>query len=186
MNKLFIISGPSCAGEDSVIEGLEKYFDIERVTTTTTRPMRKGEHQGNPYYFISKEKFEEKIKKSEMLEYAKEHNDEYYGVTKEEIEKAKKSDKITIWKIGCKGVKTIKKIMPEIPAILINAPNIKTLEKRLRKRNPEASEEYIKERLKNTKGWSEIKNIFDYEVINEDGKLDETIKKVAKIIKKES
>ncbi|PIR95197.1 guanylate kinase, partial [Candidatus Falkowbacteria bacterium CG10_big_fil_rev_8_21_14_0_10_37_6] len=53
MQKIFIISGPSGAGEDSVIDGLKKLLPIERVITTTTRAMRKNESQGNPYYFIS-------------------------------------------------------------------------------------------------------------------------------------
>ena len=52
-DKIFIITGPSGAGEDSVIEGLHEYFDISRIITTVTRPKRDGESDGNPYYFIT-------------------------------------------------------------------------------------------------------------------------------------
>ena len=48
-NNLIIISGPSCAGEDSIIEGIKKILPIQRVISTTTRKMREGESQKNPY-----------------------------------------------------------------------------------------------------------------------------------------
>ena len=34
---VFIISGPSGAGKDSVIDGLKKEFDFNKIITTTTR-----------------------------------------------------------------------------------------------------------------------------------------------------
>lgn len=178
-NNLFIISGPSCAGEDSIIRGLEKHIDIERVITTTTRKMRAGETQGSPYYFISKKDFQKKIKNNEFLEYALAYNDNYYGTTSQEIERVKKSKKTGIWKIEYKGVKIIKKKLPNIIAILINAP-LNNIERRLRGRG--GSEEYIKERMKYTKEWLNNKDIYNYEVMNYDGKLDKAIEKVLAII----
>lgn len=179
---LFIISGPSGAGEDSVIDGLKKYFLIERVITTTTRQMRPGERQGHPYYFISKKDFQKKIKENQFFEWAEEYG-RYYGVSREEIERVKNSGKIGVWKIAYKGVITAKKLMPDILAILISAP-LDILEKRIRLRNPEYSDDFIKERIDYTKEWLKNKDIYDYEVINEQGKLDETVKKTAEIIKK--
>ena len=59
---LVIISGPSGAGEDSVIEGLIKRgLPIERVITTVDREMREGESEGNPYYFKSRKEIEKMI-----------------------------------------------------------------------------------------------------------------------------
>ena len=63
-SNIFIISGPSGSGQDSVVEGLKKYLNIERVVTSTTRSMRAGESQGNPYYFVSQEEFEKKIQEA--------------------------------------------------------------------------------------------------------------------------
>ena len=94
MKNVFIISGPSGAGEDSIIEGLRERFPIERIITTTTREMRSGESQGNPYYFISKEEFERKIQEKGFVEYALQYNGNLYGVTKEEIERVGKSGKL--------------------------------------------------------------------------------------------
>ncbi len=178
---LFIISGPSGAGEDSVIEGLKKHLPIERVITTTTRAPRPGESQGNPYYFISLKEFQDKIKNKEFLEYAQEYNGNFYGVSRQEIERIKKLPKIGIWKMEYKGVQTAKKIMPEIKAIFLNAPSLEILEKRIRQRG-NVSEQYIQERLAYTKEWLKHLDIYDYQVINEEGKLEETILKIKKII----
>lgn len=180
---IFIISGPSGAGEDSIIEGLCEYFPIERVITTTTREMRPGELQGNPYWFVPREKFEEKIKNGGFVEWAEQYNGNLYGVTKEEIERVKNSGKVGTWKIDYKGVISAKKTFPEIPSIFITVPDLPTLERRIRKRD-NVTEEYIKERMEYTKEWMKHQDIYDYKVVNADGKLDEAIQKVAEIIKK--
>jgi guanylate kinase len=182
-NNLFIISGPSGAGEDSVIEGLKKFFPIERVVTTTTRKKRSDIFSEDPYYFISKEEFKKGIENNKFFEYAQEYNDQFYGVTKKEIERVISCSKIGIWKIEYKGVITIKKIMPEIISIFIMTPTTEDIEQRLLKRGED--KDYIKQRMTYTKEWLKHKNIYDYEVINYDGRLDETVENVKKIILKE-
>jgi len=179
---VFILSGPSGAGEDSVIKGLEAFMPIERVITTTTRAMRSGECQGNPYYFVSKTEFEEHIKKNAFIEYAQEYNGQYYGVTKPEIDRVLALEKIGIWKIEWKGVITAKKLFPNIIAIFLTVSDLSILEKRIRRRNPEVSEEYLAERRSYTEEWMQHKDIYDYTVYNEEGHLDETIQKIKNII----
>ncbi len=180
-NNIFIISGPSGAGEDSVIKGLRELFPVEKIVTTTTRTMRSGEVDGREYHFIAKKDFKQTIREKGFFEYAKEYNDNYYGVTHQEIERIQSSNKIGIWKIEYKGVITAKKQIPGIIAIFINAP-LEILEKRIRQRGG-VSDELIKERLDYTKKWLKYKHIYDYEVENAEGKLEETIEKVANIIK---
>lgn len=182
-SKIFIVSGPSGAGEDSVIEGLRKHFEIERVITSTTRSMRSGESQERPYYFLSREEFEKKIENNELAEWAKEYNNNLYGVTRSELKRVADSGRIGIWKIEYKGVMTVKEKFPEIKSIYIAPPSLEVLQERIRRRNPDVSEEYIKERMDYTKKWMAHENIYDYKVVNEEGKLDETIAKVAEIIK---
>lgn len=182
-SNIFIISGPSGAGEDSVIDGLTKYFPIERVVTTTTRLMREGESQGNPYYFISQEEFKKKIEQDELAEYAQEYNDNFYGVTNEELNRVKKSGNIGIWKIEYKGVITAKEKFPEIKSIYIAPPSLEILKERILKRDPDVSEEYLEERMNYTKEWMKHEDIYDFKAVNEEGKLDETVEKVARIIK---
>jgi guanylate kinase len=179
-NNLFIISGPSGAGEDSIIKGLKELFPVEVVITTTTRSMRTNENEGNPYYFISKEEFQKRITENKFFEWAQQYNDNLYGVTFDEIERVKKCGKIGLWKIEYKGVITAKKLIPDITTIFINAP-LDQLEERIRRRD-QVSEEFIKERIAYTKEWLKHKDIYDYEIINENGKLAESIIKVAQII----
>ncbi|MEK7644021.1 MAG: hypothetical protein AAB390_01825 [Patescibacteria group bacterium] len=181
---LFIISNLSGSGGDSIIEKLSDFFPIERVITTNTRAMRPTESEGHPYYFISREEFERKIVAGEFFEYARGYNDIYYGVTKNEIDRVKTSGKIGIWKIEYKGVMTAKKIMPGVIAILITAP-LAVLEARIRRRdNP--TESVIRERMAYTEEWLKHRDIYDYEVVNDDGKLAEAVAEVVGIIKTHS
>ncbi len=182
-SNIFIISGPSGAGEDSIIEGLKSHFPIERVITTTTREMRVGESQGNPYYFISRDEFEKNISENKMVEYAEEYNQNIYGVTKEELERVAQLEKIGIWKIEYKGVLTAKEKFPEMKSIYIAPPSLEIIEQRLRRRDKNISDEYLKERLEYTKEWMKYENIYDYKVVNEEGQLEQSIAKVAEIIK---
>lgn len=180
---LFIISGPSGAGEDSVIEGLRALLPVERVKTTTSRAMREGESEGDPYFFISRETFEKGIAAGEFVEHAEQYNNNLYGVTKQELQRVMLSGKVGIWKIEYKGVQQAKRIFPNIVAILITAP-LEVLEDRIRRRGG-VTEEQIRERRTYTEEWFTHKDIYDYEVENKEGKLDETIHAVAKIIETE-
>ncbi len=181
LKNIFIISGPSGVGEDSVIEKLSLVMNINRVITTTTRQPRKGESQGNPYYFISKKEFQQKVDNDEMAEWAQEYNDNYYGVTKEELQRVNNLDGIGIWKIEYKGVITVKNKFPEVVAILLMAESLEELERRIRNRE-NVTEEYIQERMEYTKEWMKHIDIYDYKVVNRRGKLDKAVEEVENII----
>ncbi len=182
MSNIFIISGPSGAGEDSVIEGLKKILPIEKIVTSTTRKMRKGEANGVNYYYLSRAEFEEKIKNDALAEWAQEYNNNFYGVTKEELARVENSGKIGLWKIEYKGVITAKTKFPEIKSIYIAPPSLEILRQRIVRRDPTVSEDYLNERMNYTREWMKHENIYDYKVLNEEGKLEETIQKVAEII----
>jgi guanylate kinase len=179
-SNIFVIYGPSGSGQDSVIEGIQKQIPIERVITTVTRPMRPTESQRHPYYFVTKEDFEEKIKNGELLEYLKKYEGGYYGVTKTEVERVAQSDKTGIWKVDFAGAIDLKQRFPELTVICINAP-LSAIERRIRKRdNP--TEEYLQTRLNHIREWLP-KSVYDFKIENEDGKLKETIEKVCSIIR---
>ena len=177
---IIIISGPSGAGEDSIIDGLSALMPIERIITTTTRNMRRGDAEGNPYYFITKDAFRAGIVEGKFFEWAEQYNGELYGVTFEEIKRVQESGKVGTWKIEYKGVKQAKELIPGIPAIFINAP-LDILEKRIRSREG-ISDAYVESRMVYTKEWLQHTDIYDHIVENEEGKLDQTIQKVKEII----
>lgn len=180
MSNIFIISGPSGAGEDSVIRELSKHIDFDKIVTTTTREIRPEDIPNKTYYFISKEKFLQGIKNNAFFEYALEDNGNYYGGTYAELERVKKSSKPVIWKVDFNGVVNSKKILPESKSIFIYIP-IEIIRKRLEARGE--TEEVIQSRLEYSRGWYDNEDAFDFKVINEEGKLEETVQRVAEIIK---
>lgn len=181
--KIFIISGPSGAGEDSIISELDYFFEFEKVISTTTRQIRPGEDHGKDYYFSTKEDFKRMIEAGEFFEWVVEDDDNYYGTTKKEIERIQKSDKVGIWKTEYKGAIKAKEILPGAISIFIHIP-LELVERRLKKRD-NYSQEFIQGRIEYAKGWYENQEKFDYTVNNIEGELDQTIEKVVKIIKNE-
>ncbi|OGY91425.1 MAG: hypothetical protein A3H70_00160 [Candidatus Komeilibacteria bacterium RIFCSPLOWO2_02_FULL_48_11] len=185
-SNLIIISGPSGSGKDAVINSLiERGLPIESVITTVTRPKRESESEGNPYYFIDEPTFKELIDKDELAEWAQVDNGKYYGVTKTELARVKAlKDKIGVWKIEWKGVQTVKKTMTDVLAILIEPPDIATLIQRSETRGQQTEQE-IQDRISYSQEFLKHRDLYDYSVVNEEGKLEQTVHKVVEIIKKE-
>ena len=182
MKNVFIISGAAGSGKDSVIDGLQSVLPIERIITTTTRSMRPAESEGHPYYFVTHDEFERGIAANNFVEYSTNENNERYGVTKTELDRIINTNHIAIWRVDWKGVVAIKKIYPDIPALYISAP-LDVLEHRLRLRDNDKSETYFQERMAYTREWLKHLDIYDYIIENEEGKLAQTIERVADIIK---
>ncbi len=183
MKNVFIISGPAGSGKDSIIDGLMSILPVERIITSTTREKRSGETEGNPYYFLSHDTFQQNLQAGNFVEYSINENTEYYGVTKSELERIKKINRIALWRVDWKGVVNIKKIYPEIIAFYISAP-LSILETRLRSRDKGKDEQYFKERMEYTQEWLNHLDIYDYHIKNEEGKLNEAIEEVSTLIKK--
>jgi len=158
---LLVISGPSGCGKSSLINKvLEEDKNIYFSISTTTRKIRDGEKEGINYYYVSKEEFEDGIKKGEFLEWAKVH-DNYYGTSLIPIQKALSEDKLVIFDIDVQGHEIVKEKFPLLlTSLFITTPSIKELENRLKNRATD-SEETIKTRLKNAK--EEIQRAYEYE-----------------------
>ncbi|MFA7245397.1 MAG: guanylate kinase [Candidatus Magasanikbacteria bacterium] len=178
---IIIISGPSGAGEDSIMSALEKRLDIERVITTTTREKRPEESEGHPYYFLTKEKFEDLLAEDKMFEHAIQYEN-YYGVTKQEIERVRNSGKVGVLKLDLQGIQTLQKRGDKgFVSIFVFAP-IEQLEKRVRNRDGR-SEEYVQDRMEYARKWLKYSHIYDYKIENVEGKLDESVDQAEAIIR---
>lgn len=81
-----------------------------------------------------------------------------------------------------RGALTIKKKIPSVITIFIKPPSLKAALGRLKKRNESA--EVIKKRTEEIRNYLKARNDhkFDFVVINKEGKLDETVEKVKRII----
>ena len=76
--KLFIISGASGVGKSTVLSRvMAQRDDLRFSVSATTRNPRPGEVEGESYYFVTKEKFQEMIDRNEFVEYDA-HMDNYY------------------------------------------------------------------------------------------------------------
>lgn len=183
MGKLFIVTGPSGAGKDSVINAVkEQGLAFGQVVTTSTRQMRQTEQEGNPYYFLTREQFEAVVQRGDMVEWAEVYGN-LYGCSKQEVEQKLAAYDVVIVKVDPQGARSYKKLMPEAKTIFIMPPSYEYLEKRLINRETDTPT-VIKQRLATAQ--RELENLldWDYLVVNEEGKLDEAAEEVVDIIKK--
>lgn len=165
---LLVISGPSGAGKSSLIdEILNNIDDVYFSISTTTRKRRETEVDGVDYYFVSKEDFEEDIKKDLFLEWAMVHGN-YYGTSLKPVYKALSNGKLVVFDIDVQGHRSIKEKVSDImTSVFVTTPTLSELERRLKKRGTDSSET-IKKRVQNA--IEEIKSIneFDFILINDD------------------
>ena len=186
-NLVFVISGPSGCGKSTVVKALCDVDSTLRLSiSATTRTARPDEVDGVNYHFLSRDTFEEQIKQNTFLEWAKYH-DNYYGTPKSEIESAQKDGKDTILEIEVNGALQVKK-QDHIPVrsilIFLVPPSFTSLEQRLRGRKTE-SEEELQNRLEIA--GTELRQIahYDYCVINQKGRLKQTVSDIQAIISAE-
>ena len=180
-NTIFLISGPSGVGKDSVIKKLnESNANIKNIITITTRKIRENEISNKDYIFVNKQEFETLIKKQKLIEWSEVYGN-YYGVPLDQIEiNLQKQNKIII-KTDIQGIKKLKQKFENAITIFIMPPDIKTLLKRLKSRKTDSIEDITKRSDIAIKEMEE-KNIFDHIVINKDGDLMNTIEQIKKII----
>ena len=81
---IYIITGPSGVGKNTIINELSNHLDFYFSISHTTRPRRENEVNGKDYYFITEEEFENLIKSDQMIEY-EQYGDFYYGTSKDEL-----------------------------------------------------------------------------------------------------
>lgn len=178
--ELIIISGPTCAGKGTIIkELLKRHEEMTLSISYTSRPMRGKEIDGVDYYFVSREEFEEKIKKNDFLEYAKVRYGEYFGTPKKEIEETLESGKDVILEIDVQGAKQVKDLFPETILIFILAPSFEELKRRIKERGLENNEQII-DRFKTA--YKEINEINKYNYVIVNDEVEKAILKIESIL----
>ncbi|MEQ2561530.1 guanylate kinase, partial [Sutterella wadsworthensis] len=83
MNKLYLVVAPSGAGKSTIIDGI--FRPEQKIVSFTTRPIRKGEVDGEDYYFVTNNEFDYLESLEEELIQKAEYSGNRYGVTKSEI-----------------------------------------------------------------------------------------------------
>ena len=180
--QVIVISSPSGGGKGTVIsELLKRNKNLWLSISTTSRPIRANDIPGTTYNFVSKEEFEKEIEEGYFLEYTN-YVGNYYGTPKGPIKEKLDQGIDVILEIEIEGASNIKKLLPESIFIFIMPPSIKTLVKRLKKRNTDSNDKLLERFHKTYKEINEVTK-YNYVVVNDI--LEDTVDKVEAIIKAE-
>lgn len=179
--RVFVISGPSGVGKDSVIDRLrERESDTHFAITATTRTMRQGETHGTHYYFLDRVTFEEWITAGEFLEHAEVYGNSY-GVPKSPIRAALERGQDVIIKIDVQGAETIRALIPESIGIFIAPESMHSLRLRLAARKTDNGEA-LERRVRAAEAELLRAAEFDYVVFNETNGLMRAVDEISAII----
>ena len=145
---LFVVSGPSGTGKDTVVASLlKKHPEIQHTVSATTR------------HFMTVADFEDHLAHDQIVEHTK-YCENYYGTMRSEIEGRMALGIPVILVIEVEGAGNIKKMYPGATTIFVLPPDMAELERRLRCRGTE-DEATIQRRLKRAE--TEIANSVNYD-----------------------
>jgi len=169
---LFVLSAPSGTGKDTVIHALKQQgMDFYVVPSVTTRAPRPGESEGNPYHFISEEKFKQMVDKGELLEYANVHGN-WYGQPRQVIRDNLRAGRDVLLKIDVQGAATIHSKIPDAIFIFLVPGSLEELAQRLADRQTETEPQLIR-RLSDAREELAQQYWYDYVIVNRQGHLQE-------------
>ena len=178
--KVVIMSGPSGVGKSTICKEVIKRLDnVYLSVSVTTRPKSNAEVDGQDYWFISEQEFQERVDKNLLLEHAEVFG-HLYGTPRDKIEEAIQAGKNVILEIDVQGAQQALPIFPDAVMIFVLPPTEKDLVKRMDNRGREAADAAEK-RLSGASGeiaaaWQYYKHM----IINED--LQQAVDECVKII----
>lgn len=166
---LFVVSGPSGAGKDTLVEGLKaRHERLLYSISATTRPPRPGERDGVDYFFLTRAEFEKRRDAGGFLEY-REYNGNLYGTPRSFIDEALRAGYDVVSKPEVNGALAIKRAFPDAVLIFIVPDKFSHLRSRLEARRTETNEQ-IAARLEIAHDEFTFVRRFDYLVINEEAR----------------
>jgi guanylate kinase len=180
---MFVLSSPSGAGKTTLSRMLiERMAGLKMSVSATTRPMRPGEIDGQDYLFVDKARFEDMVKRGELLEWATVF-DNRYGTPRTPVEAALARGEDVLFDIDWQGTQQLReKARADVVSVFILPPSAADLEKRLHTRAQD-SKDVIRSRMSRASHemshWAE----YDYIVINHE--IDAAFAEVQSILKAE-
>ena len=178
---LFVVSGPAGVGKGTIIAEVFKRLDgIVYSVSCTTRPPRPGEAEGKNYFFIGEEEFLRLADDGRFLEWAVVHG-HYYGTRRDVVEESLSAGIDVLLEIDVQGAAQVKRKMSDAVTIFIEPPGFAELEKRLRTRGTEKSEE-LAIRIENARKELAEADKYEYRIVND--KVSEAARSFIEIVKK--
>jgi len=167
LGKLFVISAPSGAGKTTLVKRLTSARpDLAFSISYTTRDPRAGEVDGQDYFFLNRDSFEQMRTRHAFLEHAEVFGN-LYGTGREQVEKLCQAGRDVLLEIDWQGAQQVMRNDPDCCSIFILPPSVQELERRLRGRatdDESVIQRRLGEALDDMSHWQE----FDHVIINED------------------
>lgn len=164
---MIIVVGPSGVGKSSFVDRITQELpQIKDVITFTTRPMREGESEGNPYHFVSSERFKKLRDQDFFVEWAEVHG-RLYGTPKQVIHECIKAGRPVIMDVDVQGAATFVKEYPGCLTLFIHPPNMEELKRRIIKRESKAPAD-LEVRMANAERELKRADEFDVQLTNSD------------------
>ena len=175
-----VLTGPSGAGKSSVVERLlaadpRLAFSI----STTTRPQRAGEVDGEHYHFVDDEKFTQLLAADAFVEWATVH-DNRYGTRRRDLQALMDTGRVPLLDVDVQGGLAVLDLFPrEAVSIFLFPPSWEELERRLTGRGTDDAQ-VVQRRLENARREVSFAHRYEYYLINDD--LDEVVARLQAII----
>ena len=178
---MFIIEAPSGTGKTTVIkELLRQDPNLKFSVSVTTRAKREGEQEGVDYYYISNEEYDKLHEQDAFYECVDSQYGSRYGTLKSEVDSFINVGQDVLFDMDWEGARQMRKKAPDdVVTIYLLPPSIKELYERLVNRGTD-SKEVIEKRMKLVLEKLSHCDEFDYIVVN--AELDDTVKKIQRII----
>jgi len=165
--RLVVFTGPSGVGKGTLLRSvLLDHPEVYLSISATTRPPRAGEVEGQHYYFMEPEAFQELIRNNALLEWA-EFAGNYYGTPRQPLQAQVEQGKLVILEIELEGARQVRQTFPEAQQIFVLPPSLEELEARIRQRgqDPEAA---IQKRLAKASIEIDAADEFDLQIVNDE------------------
>ena len=158
---IYIITGPSGVGKNTIIEAMSTDLDFYFSVSHTTRPQREGEVDGKDYHFVTEEEFNSLVDENLMIEY-EQYGGFFYGTSKKEI---LKESNIILLDLEVNGATKLLSENDDFVGIFIDIDD-NELVKRLKNRGHD--ENFIDKRMQLASIQREKKSHYQYHVDNVD------------------
>src|SRR5262245_23272912 len=138
-SRLVVISGPSGAGKSTVVRELLTScpLPLAMSVSATTRAPRRGEHEGEDYFFLTPEQFAMRRAAGDFLE-CKNYAGNWYGTLQSQVTAGLAEGKWVILEIDVEGTMAVLDKHPDALTIFVHSGSVEELERRLRLRNTES------------------------------------------------
>lgn len=178
---LVVLSGPSGAGKDAILDELAaRGHRFHRVVTCTTRPPRTNERDGIDYYFVSDAEFDRLIATGGLLEHANVYMHRS-GVPKQQV-LDKLAEGLDVYvRTDVQGAATIKRLMPDAVTVFIAPSSLGEIEERIRARGSD-DEERIARRLATARDEMARAGEFERIITNAPGRLADAAEELVAVL----